>query len=320
MTRPALIIGALGQDGRLLADRLLRDGVPVVGLARPGTSARLGADAAAPHPVRELDLGDAAALEALVGELHPERVFYLAAVHHSTESAPADPLALWTPMLQVNCLGLVNTVRAVRRDAPDARLIYAASSQMYTADGEDLRVDETTPRRPRNFYAHTKAWCQETIALARAQAGLRGATAILFNHESPLRAPSFVSRKVTRAAAAIRLGRARRLEIADLGGRADWSAAEDVVDALVRMSGQDAPQDYVIGSGVVHTVEQLLDVAFGHVGLDWRAVVDAARRPPQPVVYADARRIRAELGWQPRQDFAAMVRAMVDADLAALSR
>ena len=315
MTSPVLIVGALGQDGRLLAERLRRDGASVVGLVRPGTSA----DGASDVPLRAIDLADAAAVEALVGELRPARVFYLAAVHHSAEGAPADPTALWAPMLQVNCLGLINTVHALRRRAPDACLIYAASSQMYTPDGADLRVDEATPRRPRNFYAHTKAWGLEALAFARAHEGLRGATAILFNHESALRAPSFVTRKVTRAAAAIRTGRAQRLALADLGGRADWSAAEDVIDALVRMSGQAAPQDYVVGSGRVHSVEDLLDVAFGRIGLDWRAHVDAPRQPHQPIVYADTGRIRAELGWQPRQDFTTLIHAMVDADLAALA-
>src|SRR5262249_62117888 len=116
------------------------------------------------------------------------------------------------------------------------------------------------------------------IGFARAEHGLRGATAILFNHESPLRAPSFVSRKVTRAAAAIARGDRQRLGLANLAGRADWSAAVDVVDALVRMGAAAAPRGYVIGSGALHTGEELVACAVGHVRLDWRGHVDAARR------------------------------------------
>jgi GDPmannose 4,6-dehydratase len=148
--------------------------------------------------------------------------------------------------------------------------------------------------------------------------GLKGATAILFNHESTRRAPSFVSRKVTRAAAAIALGLEDQLSLADLGGRADWSAAEDVIDALIAMSAMATPQDYVIGSGVLRSVEQLVACAFDRVGRDWRRHVTAARNGATPAVYADPRRIQTELGWRPTISFEAMIHAMVDADLAAL--
>jgi len=216
-------------------------------------------------------------------------VFYLAAVHHSAEGPPADPGVLWPAMVRTNCRGVAAMLRALRRTAPDCRLVFAASSQMYTPpQGGDLTVDETTARRPRTFYGHTKSWSLDAIAEARAH-GLPASTAILFNHESPLRPPSFLSRKVTRAAAAIRLGRQHRLAIDNLGGRADWSSAADVVDALLHMS-EGAPDDYVIGSGRLHTVEDLLACAFARVGLDWRDHVDAARNAPQPAVVADPRR------------------------------
>ncbi len=313
LTRPSLIVGARGQDGSLLAERLLRDGEPVVGIVRPGT-----ATVSAGFPLHALDVTDAAALEALVAQVQPKRLFYLAAVHHSADGGPGDRHALWSAMTAVNCLGAVNAVRAILRTAPDCRLVFAASSQMYTPHGADLRVDETTPRAPRTFYGHTKAWSQDAIAFARTHDGLHGATAILFNHESPRRPPSFVTRKITRAAAAIHLGLETALRLADLGGRADWCSAEDVVDALLRMADAPSPGDYVIGSGTIHSVSQLLDCAFGRVGLEWRRHVAADRETTTPVVQADPGRIRAALGWQPTRSFEALIHAMVDNDLALL--
>ena len=314
MSRPVLIVGALGQDGRLLADRLRAADAPVIGIARPGTAS----PDAPPFPLIALDVGDDDAVAAAIAAHRPSRVFYLAAVHHSAEGPPTEPTILWPAMVRTNCRGVAAMLRALRRMAPDCRLVFAASSQMYTPDGGDLTVDETTARRPRTFYGHTKSWSLDAVAEARAH-GLRAGTAILFNHESPLRPPNFLSRKVTRAAAAIRRGRQHRLAIDNLGGRADWSSAADVVDALVRMS-EGAPDDYVIGSGRLHTVEDLVACAFARVGLDWRDHVDAARNAPQPAVVADPRRLTATLGWRPRQDFSALIETMVDADLAALDR
>jgi GDPmannose 4,6-dehydratase len=312
MTRPALIIGALGQDGGLLAARLSATGLPVIGIAR-----RAAADAASPCELCAIDVTDPDALAALIAARQPSRIFYLAAVHHSTEHRPDDRQALWPAMTQVNCAGLVNTIRAVLRHVPDCRLIFAGSSQMYKASETDMRVDETVPAQPSTFYGHTKVWARDAIAFARRD-GLKGATAILFNHESTRRAPSFVTRKVTRAAATIARGLQDRLTLADLGGRADWSAAEDVVGALILMGEMAVPQDYVIGSGVLRSVEQLVACAFGRVGLDWRRHVTAERSGTTPAVFADPRRIRTELGWRPQIGFEAMIHAMVDADLAAL--
>ncbi len=225
--------------------------------------------------------------------------------------------ALWPAMAATNCLGLINTLHAVIERVPACRLIFAGSSQMYTAKLGDLRVDETTPLCPRTFYGQTKAWSLEAIAFARANEGLRGGTAILFNHESPLRSPSFITRKVTSTAAAIRRGARKRLAVANLRARADWSCAEDVVDAMVRMSLMDAPKDFVVGSGSLHSVEQLLECAFSHVGLAWHDHVDVDRKVDEPAVYADPRLIETELGWRRRRDFEALIRRMVDADLEA---
>jgi GDPmannose 4,6-dehydratase len=247
MSGPAMIVGALGQDGRLLADRLLAAAVDVVGVVRPGSA--IGAKA--PYRLVDLDLADTDAVSALIERERPGQIFYLAAVHHSAEAMPADRLALWPAMARTNCLGVVNMIRAVLKHQRGCQLIFAASSQMYSTAEGDLRVDEATPCQPRTFYGETKAWSMEAVRFARAQEGLPGGTAILFNHESPLRNPSFISRKITRAAAAIRLGREKRMHAA-------------------------------------------------------------------PAVYADTTLIETELAWKPTHDFETWIRAMVDADLAAL--
>jgi GDPmannose 4,6-dehydratase len=176
-------------------------------------------------------------------------------------------------------------------------------------------VCEHTPKHPSTFYGRLKSWSAELLGQLREDAGLRASTAILFNHESTLRRSQFVSRKITQAAAAIRLGRLDRLEVLNTRARADWCSAADVVRALHLMATSPAARDYVVASGTLHTVEELLAVAFGHCGLDWREHVDARDAREQPALCGDPRLIESELGWRPSVGFEDLIREMVDHDL-----
>ncbi|PWC40136.1 GDP-mannose 4,6-dehydratase [Azospirillum sp. TSO22-1] len=315
MDGTVLITGALGQDGWLLARRLVEEGHEVVGLVRPGSAG----GRPAPCRLAEIDLGDAAAIDRIVRELRPARVFHIAAAHHSAEVPLAADPELWRAMTTVNHVATTLLIQAILGHAPECRLVYAASSQMYRPGDADRVIDAASPRDPATYYGLTKMWAMDAIRYAREQFGLRGGTAILFNHESPLRPESFVSRKISAAAARIRRGLARRLELRNVGARADWFAAEDAVDAMLRLSLAGRPADYAVGSGRASGVRDLLDAAFSAVGLDWREHVDAQSDIDRPTLVADVAPIGRDLGWAPREDIRDTLRRMALADLDALA-
>lgn len=310
--RSVLVTGTAGQDGSFLAERLAAEGYRVVGLVRPGGSSRPGA-----WDARSIDLGDAAAVFALMEELRPERVFHVAAVHHASDvPLTADPV-LWRAMTTVNFIATTHLIQAILAVVPRARLVYAASSQMYRGGEGGRMIDENTPRDPPTWYGLTKSWSVDAIRFARERHGLHGASAILFNHESERRPETFVSRKITRAAARIAKGSGETLRLRNIGAMADWCDAIDVVDAMVRMAEAEEPADCVVGSGVLSRVRDMVEAAFTAAGLDWRAHVVFDEDAARPTVRADISRIR-RLGWEPRTSIADVIRRMVAADLASL--
>jgi GDPmannose 4,6-dehydratase len=314
--RTALITGAAGQDGRLLSARLLAQGHAVVGIVRPGTALPPG-----PPALRfiEADLREPGLFDRLLRELRPDEIYHLAAFHHSAQEAGAgcDVLRSRRQMVDSNFGVCSALAMALLETALPARLVFAASSQMYTPSDAVTLIDEDSPRRPSTFYGHVKAWSTELLGQLRAEHGLRASTAILFNHESSLRRPSFVSRKITLAAAAAAAGRPQPLRLMNLGARVDWSAAEDVVAALQAMAGAATPQDCIVASGRLRSVRELLAAAFGHVGLDWREHTQFDRDSVEPALCGNPQRLQA-LGWQPGLDFATWVGQMVDHDRRAL--
>jgi GDPmannose 4,6-dehydratase len=317
---PALVTGALGQDGFLLCRRLREEGAEVVGLARPGGGEidrrRVLADSGC--RIVELDLCDAAAVADLVAEVRPRMLFHLAAVHHASDNPPETP-QVWQAMIAVNVLATEAMARTCVTAGIDCSLVYASSSQVWTARRPEHRVDETTPPEPATFYGQTKAWATELLHRYRDRHGLRTSIAMLFNHESQLRAKSFVSRRITLAAAQATRGIGDVLTLANIGSRVDWQAAVDVIEALLLMAARDPPDDYVLASGRSHSVRDFLDAAFGHVGIDWRDLVQAREDRPGPNLVGIPNKAVAQLGWQPRLSFGEMVRGMVDSDLARLA-
>jgi GDPmannose 4,6-dehydratase len=316
--KTALITGATGQDGTLLSEWLRTQGYRVVGVVR---------NLAQCHPQRQggiqlitADLCDQAAVRMLLERWQPDEIYHLAAYHHSSqESASAAQLAARQRMLETNFLATQALAFAILAAGAKPSLVFAASSQMYTAGGGADPISELTPRQPSTFYGHIKSWSTGLLAQLRADFGLRASTAILFNHESPLRRSQFVSRKITRAAAAIRSGRTVELEISNSGARVDWCSATDVVRALHLMAAAPTAGDYVIASGTLHSVADLLATAFGHCGLDWRehTKVHAARE--EPALCGDPRLIETTLGWRRLVSFEQLIHGMVDHDLRLLA-
>lgn len=295
----ALITGILGQDGSLLADLLIERGYRVVGIARRSDPR---------HDVISLDLatltpGSAAEL---VARVQPDEVYHLAAAHRSSEPGQPEDPAQMTAVNHDVAVMLANAMRG-------GRLVVAASSQMYTPALPVPRIDETTPHAPATFYGATKSRALHSLATLRTQ-GIGVSTAIMFNHESPRRPPSFVSRKITRAAARIAAGLERDLVLGDLSSRADFSSARDVVEALHAMAHAE-PDDFVLASGELHGMADLCEVAFAAVGLDWRDHVRSTREPGErPALVGDPRKAERVLGWNRTREFATWVTEMVEAD------
>ena len=317
--KTALITGALGQDGRLLATHLLESGYQVIGLSRPGAvppSEGILSNMRCEHP----SLTDAPALRHLLARTRPDEIYHLAAVHHSSQEHQSHrSLNLHEAMLSGNFLATKTLAFAMMETRIPAHLVFAASSQMFTAEMGDCTIDERSSRKPSTFYGHIKSWSMDLLTFLRREQGLQASSAILFNHESPLRGHQFVSRKISRAAALAKLGRPVKLELHNLAARVDWSSAGDVVRALHLMAAADQADDYVVASGQLHSVEEMLGVAFAHAGLNWQDHVDMRPGQPMPALAGCSAALREKLHWAPRSSFKNMIAEMVDYDIKNLS-
>ncbi|HXF94725.1 MAG TPA: GDP-mannose 4,6-dehydratase [Gemmatimonadales bacterium] len=313
--KTALITGVTGQDGSYLAELLLDKGYTVVGMVRRTSHdsyERIGHLLDRLHIV-PADLLDQHSLTSVVRDARPDEVYNLAAQSFVPTS--------WSqPVLtgEFTALGVTRLLEAVRLAHPEARFYQASSSEMF---GKALETpqNERTPFYPRSPYGVAKVYGHWITVNYRESYGLYAVSGILFNHESPRRGLEFVTRKVTHAVAAIVKGKAKTLRLGNLDARRDWGFAGDYVDAMWRMLQQPEPDDYVVGTGETHSVRELCEVAFGHVGLDWRQYVTVDPQLVRPaevdLLQADASKARQVLGWTPRVDFATLVRMMVDADL-----
>ena len=312
----SLVTGALGQDGFILCRRLRELGAEVVGTARPAThAARRATLMNAGCRIVEVDIRDTAAVASLIAEVRPARIFHLAAVHHPSVGHAETPEA-WSAMLAVNVTATEALARAAVSGGKDCPLIYASSSQVWTAREAEQRVNEQTPTEPATFYGHTKAWAAELLRQYRQHHGLRAMVAILFNHESPWRGPDFVTRKITMAAARAAAGSGGKLQLANIGARVDWQAAADVIEALLLMAGSKTADDYVLAAGRSRSVQDFAAAAYAHVGLDWRDHVSAKSNEARPHLVGAPDKAMQQLGWRPQHGFEDLVREMVDADVA----
>ncbi len=315
----ALITGVTGQDGSYLAELLLSKGYEVVGVVRRTShhSYERIEHLLDRIEVVAADLLDQHSLTVVLQDTRPDEVYNLAAQSYVPTS--------WTqPVLtgEFTALGVTRILEAVRLVHPSARFYQASSSEMFGRVTETPQR-ETTSFYPRSPYGVAKVYGHWITVNYRESYNLYAVSGILFNHESPRRGIEFVTRKVTDAVARIKLGRSRELRLGNLDARRDWGFAGDYVDAMWRMLQQPTPQDYVIGTGQTHSVRELVEAAFGHVGLNWQdhVVTDPRYMRPAEVdmLLADPSKAGRELGWTPKVGFHELVAMMVDADLERLS-
>jgi GDPmannose 4,6-dehydratase len=319
MAKRALITGITGQDGSYLAELLLEQGYEVVGMMRRSSAPNLWR---IQHIVDRLvlkpaDLLDQLSLLRLVDEVRPAEIYNLAAMSF----VPAS----WDqPMLtgEFNAQGVTRLLDAVRQVDPGIRIYQASSSEMF-GKVREVPQTEQTPFYPRSPYGVSKVFAHYITVNYRESYNLFAVSGMLFNHESPRRGLEFVTRKVSDGVARIKLGMADTLPIGNLDAQRDWGFAGDYVRAMWLMLQQDRPDDYVIATGVSHSVRNLVEIAFSHAGLDWQkhVKIDPALLRPAEVdhLLGDPAKARAELGWTPSVNFKQLVEMMVDADIALLT-
>jgi GDPmannose 4,6-dehydratase len=315
MPKRALITGITGQDGSYLAELLLAKGYEVHGMVRRSSEEKFERIAHLKGKVvlHQGDLLDQFSLVRLFGEINPDEIYNLAAQSFVPTS--------WNqPVLtgEFTGLGVTKMLEAMRYGAPRARFYQASSSEMF-GKVREVPQDENTPFYPRSPYGVAKAYGHFITVNYRESYGLFAVSGILFNHESPRRGLEFVTRKISDGVARIKLGLQKSLPLGNLEAKRDWGYAPDYVEAMWRMLQADSPDDYVIATHENHTVQEFCEVAFGHVGLDWKQHVHiepAFVRPAEvDVLIGYPSKAKSKLGWQPTVHFRRLVELMVDADL-----
>lgn len=320
MSKRALISGITGQDGSYLAELLLAKGYEVHGLIRRSSSFNTGRIEHLyqdPHEQGRLhlhyaDMLDPASLHSVLAKTRPDEIYNLAAQSHVRVSFDQPAYTA-----QVNAVGVVNLLEAIRSLALSARIYQASTSELF--GNAPAPQNEQTPFAPRSPYAAAKLHAYWSIVNCREAYGMHASNGILFNHESPRRGETFVTRKITRAATRISLGLQQYLYLGNLEARRDWGFAGDYMDAAWMMLQHPTPGDYVIATGVSHSVREFLELAFAEVGLDWRPHVEIDESYLRPTevdeLRGDAAKAREVLGWRPKVALPLLVRMMVGSDL-----
>ena len=323
--KKALITGITGQDGSYLTELLLRKDYQVFGIIRRSSSFNTGRidhiyqDPHDPDPHLKLiygDLNDASSLNKIIRTTQPDEIYHLGAQSHVRVSFDVPEYTG-----EVTGLGTVRLLEAIRETGVQTRFYNASSSEMFGSAPPPQ--NENTPFRPRSPYAAAKVYAHWMTVNYRDGYGLFACNGILFNHESPRRGETFVSRKITRAAVRIKLGLQKKLFLGNLEARRDWGYAGDYVEAIWQMLQQEKADDYVIATGETHSVRDFLDEAFGCLDLKWEQFVEIDARYYRPTevdaLLGDASKARKQIGWQPKVRFAELVRMMIDADMQAES-
>jgi len=326
MAKRALITGITGQDGSYLAELLLGKGYEVHGVIRRSSSFNTERidpiykdrhDKGARLFLHYGDLSDPSSLIKILGETQPEEIYNLAAQSHVRVSFDIPEFTG-----DVTAIGTVRLLDAMRQVAPKARFYQASSSEMYGLV-QAVPQKETTPFYPRSPYAAAKVYSHWITVNYRESYGLHASSGILFNHESPRRGETFVTRKITRAVARIKAGLQDKVYLGNLDAKRDWGYAPEYVEAMWRMLQQDKPDDYVVATGETHTVQEFLEVAFARAGLDSKKHVAFDKRYLRPaevdLLIGDASKAKKKLGWEPKVKFKQLAEIMVDADIQLLA-
>jgi len=322
MAKKALITGITGQDGSYLAELLLSKGCEVHGIIRRASTfntGRLDPIYADPHSGKSRlflhygDLSDASALARLIGKIQPDEIYNLAAQSHVRVSFDSPEYTT-----DITATGTIRLLEAIRETGIKPRFYQASSSEMF-GKVREIPQTENTPFYPRSPYGCAKVYSYWITVNYRESYGLHASNGILFNHESPRRGETFVTRKITRAVAHIAAGLQSKLYLGNLDAKRDWGYAKEYVEAMWLMMQQDKPDDYVIATNETHSIREFLDVAFGYVGLDWKQHVEIDPRYYRPaeveLLIGDYGKARRQLGWEPKIRFADLVKLMVNADV-----
>jgi GDPmannose 4,6-dehydratase len=320
--KKALITGITGQDGSYLADLLIAKGYEVHGIIRRASTfntARIDHLYQDPHVngVRLFlhygDLADSVNLTKLLYELQPDEVYNLGAQSHVRVSFDIPEYTA-----DVTGVGTIRILEAIRESGVKPRFYQASSSEMY-GKVQEVPQTETTPFWPRSPYGCAKMFGYWATVNYRESYGLFASNGILFNHESPRRGETFVTRKISRAVAAIKLGLQKDLYLGNMDAKRDWGYAPEYVEGMWRMLQADQPDDYVLATNETHTVQEFVEVAFGHAGLDWKEFVKYDARYERPaevdLLIGDPAKAKKQLGWEPKVRFKELVQIMVDADV-----
>ena len=310
----ALITGVTGQDGSYLAEFLLDKGYDVFGLIRRSSSFNTGRIESILDKMQFFysDLSDGSSLSRIVGEIKPDEIYNLGAQSHVRVSFEVPEYTA-----DVDAIGTLRLLEAVKAQCPEAKFYQASSSELFGKVIETPQT-ETTPFYPRSPYGIAKQFAFWTTVNYR-EMGLFASNGILFNHESPRRGCTFVTRKVTIAAAKIKMGKQKELLLGNLDAKRDWGYAKEFVEAMWLMLQQPTPDDFVISTGETHTIRELLDVSFEHLGLDWKKYVGVDPKYYRPTevdtLLGDSSKAKRILGWEPKVLFKELIEMMVDHDL-----
>lgn len=324
MSKIALITGITGQDGSYLAELLLEKGYKVHGIVRRSSNYYIGSDDGmtyqgflCDHENLELhygDLSDSSGLERVIKQVRPDEIYNLGAM---SDVRVSFDIPEYTG--DVTGLGTIRILEAIRNNGlTDTKLYQASTSELY---GKVVEVPqtETTPFYPRSPYAVSKMYAHWMCKNYKESYGMFICSGILFNHESPRRGPNFVTRKISRGVANIKMGKQEKIFLGNLEAKRDWGYAPEYVEAMWQMLQQDEPDDYVLATNESHTVKEFLEEAFSHVGLDWQDHVEIKEQLFRPAEVDELRgnpaKAKEKLGWEPKTKFKDLVKILVDADL-----
>jgi GDPmannose 4,6-dehydratase len=312
VSKVALITGIFGQDGSYLCELLLSKGYRVVGTTHRDIAPELASLSNEVQTVK-LDLADAAGIERVLLDVRPDEIYHLASRSSSSQLFD-DPLAI----ADVNALTTMRFLEVIRKNLQHAKFCQAGSSEVFAAINYSPQ-NELSPMCPVNAYGAAKAYARHLVSAYRQEFNLKACTAILFNHESPRRGVQYVTRKITRAVAAISLGQQKELVLGTLDHRRDWGHAIDTVRGLWLMLQMEQPEDIVFATGQTHSIREFCELAFACVQLDYHQYVritpDLGRRMEKIELCGDNSKAQQALGWQPRISFEQLIREMVDADI-----
>lgn len=311
--KKALIIGCNGQDGRYLYELLNGKGYQVIGVDVEYIFANYRKFS------KPLNIESPKEICDFLKRHNPLEIYYLAAYHHSAENAELDSYQLLVKSLNVNGIGLLNFLNAMQKETPYSRLFYAGSSHAFGLSNSEIQ-DETTPLAPVCPYGISKVTGIHLCRYYRAQKNLFVSVGILYNHESPLRPISYVSKKIVQAAVAIKKGLQQKLVLGNLQAQVDWGYAKDVVNAMHMILQLEKPDDFVVATGKLHTVQDFVEFVFSQLGLDWQHYVEEnpgliVKQSTKRTLQGNIKKLQSCTGWKPSLDLKGLAKVMIKAEL-----